>query len=134
MEPGLQEPESFYSWTFAVHFIGFTISGVVAGALINWIPFWYLLFSSTLAHVTGCLLYALAADGWMMILARLLTGISMGSIHTLTPAYFGVSFETYANNMKTLEKYKEKRAARVKGYVFSLYIIGKSLGQVIGAG
>jgi len=134
MEPGLQGSETFYSWTFTVLFIGYTISGVVAGILTNWIPYWYLLFSSTLAHVAGYLLYALATNGWMMILARLLAGISIGSINTLTLAYYGVSFEAYADNVKTLDKYEEKRAARVKGYVFSLYTVGKSLGHVIGAG
>ena len=134
MEPGLQESEAFYSWTLAVFFIGFTVSGVVAGVLTNWIPYWYLFFSSTLAHVIGYLLYALATDGWMMILGRLLAGISMGSSTALTFAYFGVSFEVYADSARTLENYEEKRIDKVKGYIFSLYAIGNTLGQILGAG
>ena len=134
MEPGLQESEAFYSWTLTVLFIGFTISGVVVGILTNWIPYSCLIFSSTLAHVAGYLLYALATNGWMMIISQLLAGTSKGSHTTLAFSYFGTSFEAYADSVKILGKYDEKRTARVKGYVFSLYSVGITLGQILGAG
>lgn len=134
IEPGLQQSETFYSWTFTVFFIGFTISGVVAGMLTNWIPYCYLFFFSSLAHVIGYMLYALATNGWVMILGRLLAGISMGSVTTLAFAYYGVSFEEYVDNLKILEEYEEKRATRIKGFVFCLYTVGKTVGQTVGAG
>ena len=134
IEPGLQQSETFYSWVFTAYFIGFTISGVVAGILTNWIPYWYLFFSTILEHIAGDLLYALATNGWMMIAAKVLGGVSMGSATTLTFAYFGTSFEDYTINLKTLDVYEEKRAARVKGYVFSLYVVGVAFGHLVGAG
>lgn len=70
----------------------------------------------------------------MMILARLSAGVTMGSITVLTFAYYGASFEDYAEDLKILQKYEEKKAARVKGYVFTFYSVGKSTGHIIGAG
>ena len=134
MEPGLQQSETFYSWTSTAFFVSFTITGILAGFLSNWIPYWYLFLSSILMHIIGYLLYALATNGWMMILARALSGISMGAVVTLSFTYYGVSFEEYVEDMKILKRYEEKRASRVKGYVFSLFAVGNALGSIVGAG
>lgn len=58
----------------------------------------------------------------------------MGAVVTLAFTYYGVSFEEYAEDMKVLKQYEKKRAAKVKGYVFSLFAVGNALGSIVGAG
>ena len=101
--------------------------------MFNFIPNWYLFSLSTLSYVLGYLLYALAANGWMMVLARGLAGIQLGASTALAFA-FGVSFEKYKENMKPLHKYEEKKIAKSKKYLFSTYSIGSLLGKVFGLG
>ena len=134
MEPGLEQSEAFYSLTYVALFVGHTTAAVATGLLFNLIPTWYLFLVSTLCHILGYLLYALATNGWMMILARVLAGMQLGAIDSLTFSYFGVSFEKYKQNLKILEKLEEKKATRVKGYLFSTNSIGTMLGFLIGAG
>ncbi|CAI8044642.1 hypothetical protein GBAR_LOCUS24744 [Geodia barretti] len=134
IEPGLEESESFYTLTYTVLFLGHAIGSIVAGLLFNYIPTWYLFLCSTLSFIFGYLLYALASNGWMMILARGLAGIQLGTSTALSFAYFGVSFEKYTENIKLLEKYESKKVARVKKYLFSTYSIGTFFGRVVGIG
>ena len=79
-------------------------------------------------------MYALATNGWMMILARGLAGLQLGANTSLVFAYSSLSFDKYAENLKILGKYDKKEAEKVKGYVFSLFIVGNSLGFAIGLG
>ena len=48
--------------------------------------------ASTLCHIFGYTIYALANSGWMMILARGLAGLSLGAVESLTFTYYAVSF------------------------------------------
>ena len=134
IEPGLEESESFYTLTYTVLFLGHAIGSIVAGFLFNYIPTWYLFLCSTLSLIFGYLLYALASNGWMMILARGLAGIQLGTSTALSFAYFCVSFEKYTENIKLLDKYESKKVARVKKYLFSTYSIGTFFGRVVGIG
>ena len=134
IEPGLHQSESMYAWIFTFFFTGFSISGLLAGLLANWIPYWYLFFLTILIHIVAYLLYAMATSGLVMMLARALAGAAMGSGTTLVFAYFGVSFETYIDNLKILEDYEKKQYSRWKGFVFSLYTLGKTAGELIGVG
>ena len=134
MEPGLEQSEEFYSLTYVVLFAGHTMAAVTTGLLFNLIPTWYLFLVSTLSHTLGYLLYALATNGWMMILARALAGLQFGAIDSLVFAYYAVSFEKYKENLKTIGKFEEKKAAKVKGYLFSTSAIGYIVGYQIGAG
>ena len=134
MEPGLEQNEAFYSLTYTTLFVGHTIAAVAVGLLFNLIPTWYLCFASTLCHTLGYLFYALATNGWMMLLARGLAGLQLGAADTLVYTYYSVSFDKYTENMKTLEKFEKKRAAKVKGYLFSSTTIGYSVGFALGAG
>ena len=134
MEPGLEQSESFYSLTYVALFVGHVMAAVTTGLLFNLIPTWYLFLVSTLSHTLGYLLYALATNGWMMILARVLAGLQLGAVDSLSFSYFGVSFEKYKQNLKVLGKFEEKKVAKVKGYVFSSNSIGTTLGFWVGAG
>ena len=134
VEPGLEQSEAFYSLTYVALFVGHVIAAVATGLLFNHIPTWYLFLVSTLCHILGYLLYALATSGWMMILARGLAGLQLGAIDVITFGYYAVSFEKYKENLKTLGLFEEKKAAKVKGYVFSSSTIGYIIGYQIGAG
>ena len=134
VEPGLEQSEAFYSLTYVVLFVGYTLGAMGAGLLFNLIPTWYLFLVSTLCHTLGYLLYALATNGWMMLLARGLAGLQQGSIESLMFSYFAISFEKYTENLKTLGKYEEKKAAKVKGYLFSTTSIAYVIGFGIGVG
>ena len=134
IEPGLGESETFYSLTYVTLFIGYTISAVTVGILFNLIPTWYLIMACTLCHTIGYTLYALATNGWMMIFARGLAGLSRGAVVSLAYSYLGVSFVKYIENLKILGKYEKKRAVKLKGYLFSSTIFGEWLGIVFGVG
>ena len=117
-----------------VLFVSYTIAAVATGLLFNLIPTWYLLLVSTLCHILGYLLYALATNGWMMILARVLAGLHLGSIDALVFAYYAVSFDIYKENLKTLGKFEKKKEAKLKGYLFSSSAIGYTVGYIIAVG
>ena len=134
MEPGLEQTETLYSLTYVALFVSHTISAVATGLLFNHIPTWYLFLVSTLCHILGYLLYALATSGWMMILARALAGLHLGAIDTLVFAYYAVSFEKYKENLKTLGKFEKKKETIMKGYLFSTSAIGYAVGDIIAVG
>ena len=69
-----------------------------------------------------------------MMLARGLAGAQLGAIDVLVFAYYAVSFEKYAENLKTLGKFDERKAAKLKGYLFSSSAIGYTVGYLIAAG
>ena len=124
----------FYSLTYVALFVGHTTSAVAVGFLFNIVPTWYLFLLSTLAHTAGYIFYATATSGWMMLVARWLAGVALGSVVSLTFSYYGVSFEQYQKDLKILGKYDETKASKTKGYVFSSYRIGFVLGNSIGVG
>ena len=64
-----------------------------------------------------------------MLLARILAGIAQGSAMSTIFAYYDVSFVKYTEDLKILGKFEEKKAAKLKGYLF-----GFLLGNVIGVG
>ena len=134
IEPGLQLSENFYSLTYSVMFAGHTVSAIACGLTFNFVPTWYLFLTAILSHTVSYILYALAVDGWTMLLSRAMSGVAVGITVASTFAYFGVSFEKYVEDLKELDKFDKKRVTRVKGFVFSLFNIGNALGYVIGGG
>ena len=134
IEPGLGQSEAFYSLTYMVLYFGYAASAVAVAILFNFIPTWYLFLASTLTFTLGYLLYALAVNGWMMLLARGLAGFSSGAVVSAVFAYYAVSYEKYTKDLKALGKYEEKKAAKMKGYVVSSYTIGYVIGNGIAIG
>ena len=134
IEPGLQQSESFYSLTYTVFFVGYTTSAIANGLLFNLIPTCYLFLVAILCHTLGYLLYALCTNGWMMLVSRGISGISLGLVISVTFAYLGVSSNKYAENLTILGRFEEKKVARVKGFIFSIFNIGYSTGFAFGAG
>ena len=70
----------------------------------------------------------------MIILARGLAGLQTGSTDSLVFAYYSVSFEQYAENLKTLGKFEETKAKKLKGYLFSSVSIAYIGGYGLGVG
>ena len=68
------------------------------------------------------------------MLAHGLAGVQLGSNVSLVFAYCALSFEKYTENLKILGKYEKKKAEKIKGYVFSLFIVGGMLGFAVGTG
>ena len=135
MEPGLEQSETFYSLTYVALFGGYTLSAVAVGLLFNLIPTWYLFLVSTLCHTLGYLLYALATNDWMMILARGLAGLQLGAVEALSFSYYSVSFEKYTNNLKIIGKFDKEKTTKYKGYLFSSYgTFGYAMGFVFAIG
>ena len=134
VEPGLEQSEAFYSLTYVALFVGHTLSAVAVGLLFSLIPTWYLFLVSTLCHTLGYLLYALATNDWMMILARGLAGMQQGSAVSIVFSYFAVSLKRYTENLKILGKFEEEKVAKLKGYVYSSHSIGNVLGFTAGVG
>ena len=119
IEPGLEQSETFYSITYVVLFAGYSVAAVSVGLLFNHIPTWHLLFASTLCHTIAYLIYALAINGWMMIVARALAGLQLGAVTSLAFSYWSFSFVKYTENLKILGTFDEKKAQKAKGYLFS---------------
>ena len=134
IEPGLEQSETFYSITYVVLFAGYSVSAVSVGLLFNHIPTWHLLFASTLCHTIGYLIYALAINGWMMIVARALAGLQLGAVESLIFSYYSLSFIKYTENLKKIGIFDEKKDHRAKGYLFSTSNLGSILGYAFGSG
>ena len=131
IEPGLEQSEAFYSMTYVVMFLSHAIAAVAVDFLFNLVPTWYLFLASTLSHTSGYLLYSLATNGWMMMLACSLAGLSQGAVMSLAYDYFAVSYERYTENLRIIGK---EKGARMKGYLYSTNRIGNVLGIAIGVG
>ena len=134
IEPGLEQSETFYSITYVVMFASYAVSAIGVGLLFNHIPTWHLFLASTLSHTIGYLIYALAINGWMMIVARALAGLQLGAVESLMFSYYSVSFERYTANLKTLGMFDEKKAEIAKGYLFSTNNIGNFVGISLATG
>ena len=106
---------------------------LLSGYLSNRIPMWYLFMGTIVLHIMGYSLYALSINGWMMLVSRILAGVSMGAAISVSFAYFGFSTVKYGENLRILGEYDAKTFAKVKGFVYSLFNIGTGFGYIVGA-
>ena len=70
----------------------------------------------------------------MVLISRALSGLAVGLSVAVAFTYFGVSYEKYVEDLKALDRFDEKRVVRTKGFVFSLFNIGNTLGFGVGGG
>ena len=134
IEPGLELSEEIYTLSYALLFAGNSLAALACGILFNLIPTWYLFLTSIVIHIIAFVFYPLATSSWMMLLSRTLAGLATGTSVTVTFSYFGVSYMKYVENLKQLDQYEERTAARTKGFVFSLFNVGNVIGYTIGGG
>ena len=133
IEPGLGLSEMFYSWSITAISIGQFVGALLAGFFVKVLPYWPVTFGALLLHTTGYLLYALATEGWMIILARLLSGAFIGAEFTLAPAYFSESYDEYLTALKELGE-KETRKFKAKDILNAAHAISMAIGTAIGTG
>lgn len=124
-----------YAWSVAVSNIGGFLGGLAGGVLASTVPYWYSFLLALLFNATGFLIYAIAQQGWVMIVARLLVAVFSGLQHSLVFAYIGVSYQNYVEiQTRAGKKVNPTKYCRVKDLIFSLYTIFTSAGYFIGAG
>lgn len=115
-------------------YLGHVLMALLGGYLSNKIPMWYLFVGTIVLHIIGYSLYALSVTGWMMMVSRILAGISMGAAISVSFSYLGFSTLKYAENLRTLDEYDAKKFAQAKGFVYSLFNVGTGAGYIVGAG
>lgn len=134
LEPGLGLTEQFYSASIALFYTGEFIGAIIAGFLIQIVPYWYVTLASLLIYTVSYVMYALTTMGWLLILSRLLSGGFIGVIVTVAPTYFGHTNEMYVMALKELGKCVKDSNVRVKDSLFALHSLGLGCGFLIGTG
>ena len=135
IKPGLGLSETFYHWTIAAYSIGEFLGAIFAGYVVSRIPFWYSTMLALLIDITAFVFYATAINGWMMITARVLSGMyaSLGSVVAF--AYFGVSYPLYLEALGKEERVREEqKTTKVKDRLFSFYGVAANVGFLFGPG
>ena len=135
IEPELGLSERFYHIAVSSFFIGEFLGALIAGILSSRIPFWYSAMGALLFHTVGFVIYATAVNGWMVIVARILTGFFAGLQVVTILTYFGVSYQHYLDVIGTEERKKEEASTtRVKDQLFAIYKIAGNAGILFGPG
>lgn len=136
-EYGLGKSETFYSTLIAIFNVGATFSGILAGILAKYLPYWYLFTFALFSHIGGFVLYAVSYEGWVILLSKFLSGIFIGLQRTLALSYATSSSVKYVEALQeTGEKINdpEVAAGKIRDYLFSAQTIGISLGFFLGPG
>ena len=135
IEAGLGLSERFYHVAISALRIGQLLGAMMASIVSGRIPLWYSTMATLLCHITGFVVYAMATSGWMIIVARLLSGMFIGMQVVLSLAYFGVSYLRYLEVLEPEERTKEEgKTTRVKDTLFALYAVSENVGNLIGPG
>ena len=135
IEAGLGLSESFYHVAISAFSVGQLLGAMTASIIFSRMPLWYNTMAALLCHITGFVVYAMATSGWMMIVARILSGMFIGLEVVLSLAYFGVSYLHYLEVLGPEERTKEEgKTTRVKDTLFALYAVSENMGNLIGPG
>ncbi|XP_064390131.1 uncharacterized protein LOC135338046 isoform X2 [Halichondria panicea] len=135
MEPGLGESELFYSLLISGFNLGSVIGGIANGLLSKCVPQWYLWMVMLLAHTSGYLIYALASNGWLIMLSKILSGYFLGADLTLGFSYLSVTSVQYIEVQKERGvKVGDKSAFKLRNTLFAINGIAFSIGYFIGPG
>ena len=135
IEAGLGLSESFYHVAISAFSIGELLGAMTASIISSRVPLWYNTMVALLCHITGFMVYALATSGWMILLARILSGMYIGLQTVILLAYFSVSYQHYLEVLGPEERTKEEgKTTRVKDTLFALYCTAGNMGALIGPG
>ncbi len=137
MEAGLGESELFYSLIIAFVYIGSVFGGFFSAFLIKFIPYWYLFIFFISAHILGFVLYGVASQGWMLMLAMALVGVFTGSEVTLVFNYATDMSFMYVSAFKERGETFEcdtTKAVQIRNYLYATHTFGYSIGFIIGSG
>ena len=115
--------------------IGEFLGAMTASIISSRIPLWYSTMAALLCHITGFVVYAMATSGWMMIVARVVSGTFIGVQTVLVLTYFGVSYQHYLEVLGPEGRTKEEgKTTRVKDTLFAFYAVSANVGSLIGPG
>ena len=129
------ESETFYSWTVCVYSFGELVGSLVAGQLTKYVPYRYTIVLSVGMLVIGSLFYALATQGWMLIVARVLYGVNCGSGLVLIYTYLGeTSAEVSARQEEKSGTKRKKTGKTLKDKLFLWYSVVLNSAYLIGLG
>ena len=135
IEAGLGLSERFYHVAISALRIGQLLGAMMASIVSGRIPLWYSTMATLLCQIVGFVVYAMATSGWMIIVARLLSGMFIGIQVVLSLAYFGVSYLRYLEVLEPEERTKEEgKTTRVKDILFALFAVSENVGNLIGPG
>ena len=133
IEAGLGLSERLYHVAMLALSVG-ELLGAFIGS-IGRIPLWYGTMAGLLCHIVGFVVYATATSGWMLIVARVLSGTFVGMQSVQTLAYFGVSYQHYLEVLGPEERTREEgKTTRMKDILFVFYAVSANIGTLIGPG
>ena len=138
--PGLGRSEFFYSWTITIYSLGEVIMAPIAGYSTRIIPYWYILAVGILMQMFGYIIYAVASEGWMLLVARLLTGGYSGIIETISYSYVSEKEQDYreayfqVHEQDLSKKNGKLKLPNVKEKMFSLLTIVVAFAYLLGPG
>ena len=128
--PGLGQSETFYSWVLTIFNIGVVLGALLAGGLVKLFPYWHVVFFSLLMHSLSYIIYAVSMEIWLIAASKLISGIYIGIIYTISYSYIGESYDNYRTALKQLGK----EEGRIKDMLFGLHAVSLSGGYILGPG
>lgn len=131
MQGGLGQTEVFYSVLISLFNIGALVGAVVSGFLIKFIPYWYLIMFSLLAHTIGYIMYAVTYIDWLIMISKFLSGLYIGAELTLALSYFAESSIEY-NDIKSDSN--QKGSSKLRNMLFAFHNLGINIGYIVGPG
>jgi len=119
----------------SVFSVGEFLGAVIGSIASSRLPYWYSITGALLCHITGYVVYAIATSGWMIIVARIMSGTFVGMQTVIAFSYFGVSYQDYLDALEPEGRNKEEtKATRVKDALFSFYAVAVQTGTSVGPG
>ena len=87
--PGLGESETIYAWTLTAFSTGEVVGAPFAAILIQSFPYIISPLVASLLYTIGGVIYALADQGWMVIVGRFVSGFACTISAVLQTSYIG---------------------------------------------
>ena len=132
--PGMGLSEYFYSWAVSMYSVGELVSAPTAGFATKYIPYRYTILLSSVSLAVGSLLYAVAVQGWMILIARLFLGINLGSGIVLVTTYLGETAIEVTSRREAAGGKKGHGGATLKDKLFVWYTFTNYIGYLAGSG
>ena len=114
--------------------IGELISAPLSGFATKYIPYRYTILASSLSLAVGSLLYAVAVQGWVVLIARLLLGLNVGSGIVLVTTYLGETATTETAKREAAGGKRDHSGATLKDKLFVWYTFANYTGYLAGLG
>ena len=135
IEAGLGLSESFYHSAISAFSIGELLGAVIGGITTGRVPFWYSAMAALLCHILGFVIYATSMSGWMIYVARIISGMFVGLQIVVLFTYFGMSYQHYLELIGPEGRRREEaKTTRVKDLLFAFYAVAANFGYLFGPG